>query len=239
MRLSVFFAAVISTTMASVGFASENASFSVATQVLKFGYSKLKSTPADGASTSSSQVYSNFLGLGAESEAPAYVELGFKNGDYVAYLYPMGSASDRSVWLGKALSENLEVGVVFGGHSKSFTSGEKQNDGTTLKSIDASQFGVFAIQSLELFGQDFELTLTPSISMASGKYEESYANTEELGYGAAAELIYQQEVAKNLTFGTGLSLDWSTNKLKKAGKETATVTESDVGFHLGRIRWSL
>jgi hypothetical protein len=239
MRFSAFFVAAIATSLASVGFASENASFSVTTQVLKFGYSTSSSKPVEGDSTSSSGTYANFLGQDGEWDSPALMELGLKYGDYVAYLQPLGGADERAVWLGKGLSENLEVGVLFGGQSRVFNSGEKQGDGTTLKSTNFSTVGLFAIQSLQLWGQDFEWTVVPRLTMASSKYEESFNNSEELAYGAELELMYLREAAKNLTFGTGLSVDWSTNKVKRAGKVTATANESDFGIHVGRIQWSL
>ena len=239
MRLTDVAALALTTLSMPVALASENATFSLTLNALKLGSSSSKSEPAAGESSTQKIKYADILGSSAEDNQPAFFELGLQYDKNVLYFYPLGSLGERELWLGREVLENLEAGVVFSGYSKSYDpSVAVVGNVSKLKSTNAMAFGLFANFAFEGLGQGWELSAVPYYTTESVNFEESSSNTRSEGSGLSGEILMVREISQNLQFGTGLSFDWEKTNQTSGGKELSKTTDTDIGLHLGRVRFS-
>jgi hypothetical protein len=239
MRLSNVAAFALTTLFLPVAMASENATFSLTLNALKLGTSSSKSEPAAGESSTQKIKYADVLGSSAEDNQPAFFELGLQYDKNVLYFYPLGSLGEREFWLGRELLENLEAGVVFSGYSKSYEpSVAIEDDPSKRKSSNAVALGIFTNYAFEAIGQGWELSAVPYYTSEAVKFEESSSNTRSEGSGLSVEIVMVREVTPNLAFAAGFSFDWEKTNLTSGGRKVSTTTDSDIGLHLGRMRFS-
>lgn len=239
MRSTTLAAFVLSVLSSSAVYASESVAVSLGFNVLKLGKTSSKSEPVAGESSTESFRYAEILGFSAEDGQPTYFEFGLTYDQNILYFIPLGSIGERELWLGRAVTEDLEAGVVFAGYTKSYDPSVAVLGNTSkLKSSNAFTLGAFATYSFEALGHGWELSAVPYYTTQTVKFEESGSDEASSGSGLSSEFLMVREVYPNLSFAAGFSFDWEKTKRTIGGQKVSTTTDTDLGFHVGRVRYS-
>lgn len=239
MRSTILAALALSVLCSPAVYASESVAVSLGFNVLKLGKTSSKSEPVAGESSTDGFRYAEVLGFSAEDGQPTFFEFGLTYDQNVLYFIPLGSIGERELWLGRAVTEELEAGVVFAGYAKNYDPSVAVLGNTSkLKSSNVFTLGAYATYSFDALGHGWELTTVPYYTSQSVKFEESASDESSSGSGLSSELLMVREVYPNLNFAAGLSFDWEKTTRKIGSQKVSTTTDTDLGFHVGRVRYS-
>lgn len=159
---------------------------------------------------------------------------------YAVYLYP--GLTGGSVWLGKAMSETMEVGLTLGMKNSKEKESKKESMDNTI--------GVYYWGSLAAGPGTFEANVNPFLQIMSGKETvtagtgaaatSSEVKTSGTQFGAYADALYVMAWGKNFEYAAGADLLFKTGTMKAkvgSGKEAETkVSTTDLGLVLGKFR---
>ncbi|MCA2958909.1 MAG: hypothetical protein IOD12_01565 [Silvanigrellales bacterium] len=170
----------------------------------------------------------------ASFELAAYPE------GYAVYLYP--AVTGGSLWLGKAMSETMEVGVTLGLNNSKEKESKKESMTNTI--------GAYYWGSMPAGPGTFEANINPFIEISSGKETTTTGTgatavtgevkTSGTQFGAYADALFVMAWGKNFEYAAGADLLFktgsTTSKLGAGAEAEADVSSTDLGLILGKFR---
>lgn len=231
-RSLVLSATAVAGALASTAFAAEPA-FRLSTTAARAGMLTETTKPEKG-----DEVKETTSTLETFAIYPALEIAAFPEG-YAVYLYP--GLTGGSMWLGKAMSETMELGVTLGLNNSKKKEAKEESMTNSV--------GVYYWGSMAAGPGTFEANINPFLEISSGKETTTTgtgatatsveAKTSGMSFGAYADALYVLAWGKNFEYAVGADLLFKTGSMKTEAGGTeaeADKTTTDLGLVLGKFR---